>query len=72
KIAEGFSQGRETTTEEIDLWIQYMKPAWHASDGSREKALFEWDKEMRRRGLAKNTMTLEQFFVEGVRPPNKA
>ena len=47
-----------------------MKPAWHAT-GLREKALFEWDKEMRRRGLAKNTMTLEQFFVEGIRPPKE-
>jgi AbiV family abortive infection protein len=71
KIAESFTHTREITTEEIDLWIQYMKPVWHATDGSKEQALIEWDKEMRRRGLAKNSMTMEQFFVEGVRPPKK-
>ncbi len=35
KIAEGFSRSRETTTEEIDLWIQYIKPVWHATQGFR-------------------------------------
>ena len=73
KIAEIHSQCRETTIEEIDLWIQYMKPVWHATDASREQALIEWDREMRHRGLVKanNTTTMEQFFVEGVYPPEE-
>lgn len=73
KIAEIHSQCRETTTEEIDLWIQYMKPVWHGTDVSRDQALIEWDKEMRHRGLVKesNTTTMEQFFGEGVGPPKE-
>jgi AbiV family abortive infection protein len=70
KIAEAHSKTRETTNEEIDLWIQYMKPVWHATDGSLEQALIDWDKEMRRRGLAKGSgITMEQFYGEGVCPP---
>jgi len=74
-IAEAFAQIRETTMEEIDLWIQYMGPAWNAPDGARESALFEWDKEMRRRGLIKEkegSLTLEQFFIEGLHPPTES
>src|ERR1019366_6807463 len=53
RIAEIFSSTRDITTEEIDLWIQYMKPTWNSSDAQRHKAQIEWDKEMRRRGLIK-------------------
>jgi AbiV family abortive infection protein len=71
KTAEIFSQSREIKTEEVELWVQYMKPVWASNDGSREQALIEWDKEIRRRGLAEksNKMTMETFFVDGVPLP---
>jgi AbiV family abortive infection protein len=72
KIAEGLSHGRKVTTEEIDLWIQYIRPVWRTKDASQ--ALFEWDKEVRRRGLARkdSSVTMEQFFVDGFHAAKKA
>jgi AbiV family abortive infection protein len=65
--AEVLSRSRNFTTEEIDLWIQYLQPYWKVSDEASQRALFEWDKEMRKRGLVKNeTTTLEKFFTTGL------
>jgi len=67
-VAEIFCQTREIKTEEIDLWIQYLKPVWH-SEVERNNALIEFDKEMRRRGLipAGSAMTIEAFMTTGLR-----
>jgi len=63
-VADALARDRNITTEEIDLWIQYLKPSWGTA--ASEKALFEWDKEIRRRGLAENDKeTLEKFFTKG-------
>lgn len=70
KIAEIFSSmNHQVTTEEIDLWIQYLKPVWDFPD-ERERALIEWDREMRRRGLIKQTtdMNMETFIKIGFEP----
>jgi AbiV family abortive infection protein len=71
KVAEIFSSTRQITTEEIDLWIQYMKPAWNSADTVRDKAQMEWDKEMRRRGLIKEgtALSVETFFTQGYKKP---
>jgi AbiV family abortive infection protein len=64
--ADSLAHDRNITAEEIDLWIQYLKPSWGVSHADSEKALFEWDKEIRRRGLAKDdNETLEKFFTTG-------
>jgi AbiV family abortive infection protein len=65
--AEISCQTGEVTTEEIDLWIQYMKPVWN-SPVKRGNALIEFDKEMRRRGLipAGSPMSMEDFMTKGL------
>jgi AbiV family abortive infection protein len=69
-VAEVFTRHRDITAEEIDLWIQYLQPYWKISDGASRRALFEWDKEIRRRGLAEkdDNGTLERFFTTGFDP----
>jgi AbiV family abortive infection protein len=67
--AEVLSHHRDITTEEIDLWIQYLQPHWKTSNASSQQALFEWDKEMRKRGLLKgDKITMEKFFTAGIDP----
>lgn len=67
-VAEIFSRTREIAAEEIDLWIQYMKPVWNWPD-QRDKAIVEWDKEMRRRGLIPADETsIETFMTTGWLP----
>jgi AbiV family abortive infection protein len=67
-VAEIFSRTRDVTTEEIDLWIQYLKPVWNLPD-ERDKALIEWDKEMRRRGLTSaDDTSLETLMTTGFQP----
>ncbi len=69
QIAEVLAQGREIQTDEIDLWVQYMQPVWGLAKSPRERALFEWDKELRRRGIVKNgSTTMEEFFTRGLVP----
>ena len=69
--AEILVKTRETTTEEIELWIQYLKPYWKHSDQARASALFDWDKEMRKRGIiADDGVSIETFFREGIKKPN--
>jgi AbiV family abortive infection protein len=69
RVAEIFCQTREITTEEIDLWIQYLKPVWN-STVKRERGLIEFDNEMRRRGLipAGSAMSVEDFMTKGLQP----
>lgn len=68
--AEVLCRTRHVTAEEVDLWIQYMRPVWTKNDGSREKALIEWDKEVRRRGLVTDGDPMEKFMVEGITMPD--
>jgi AbiV family abortive infection protein len=70
-VAEVFARSRDVTAEEIDLWVQYLKPVWNVGDAARNKALLEWDKEMRRRGLitAEHSTTMETFMTTGVATP---
>lgn len=58
------------TSEEIELWIQFLQPVWMKSRALMEDALFQWDKEMRRRGLGglNDSVTMEAFFKDGFRP----
>jgi AbiV family abortive infection protein len=74
QIAETFCNEREVTTVEIDLWMFYLGPCWKVSTPLMEEALFEWDKEMRRRGLHhdKGDSTIETFFREGLHPKARA
>lgn len=67
RVAEMFANSREVTSEEVDLWIQFMKPVWNSPD-ERNNALIEWDKEMRRRGLlrADSSITVETLITTGV------
>jgi AbiV family abortive infection protein len=65
-VATGLSSGREVTLEEIELWIQHLQPAWQTSNSAMEKALFEWDQDMRKRSLVSNSSpTMEGFFKQG-------
>ena len=67
-IAESFARSREVTVEEVDLWVQYLSPCWKTSTSRMQKALFEWDKEIRKRGLIDktNAPTMETFFTKGI------
>jgi AbiV family abortive infection protein len=59
-------EARRITAEEMELWIQFMQPVWKTTDELMEKALFDWDGEMRRRGLIPETMTsMKAFFTTG-------
>jgi AbiV family abortive infection protein len=69
KTAEILTQSREIKTEEIELWIQYLKPRWKQDNAERAAALFEWDKEIRRRGIAEGADTMEDFFKRGINGP---
>jgi AbiV family abortive infection protein len=67
--AEIMSTDRDVTAEEIELWIKYLQPHWKTSTAASQQALFEWDREMRRRGLIKGEKTtMEQFFASGIDP----
>ncbi len=69
RIASNFApaEARRITTEEMELWIQYMQPVWKTTDECMERALFEWDREMRRRGLIPESMTsMRDFFRIGI------
>jgi hypothetical protein len=60
-------EARRITAEEMELWIQFMQPVWKTTDELMEKALFDWDGEMRRRGLIPETMTsMKAFFTTGI------
>jgi len=73
KMADIHTQTREITEEEIELWIQYLKPHWKGTNAEREAALLEWDKEVRRRGIVGGRDTMEEFFREGIKvPPNNS
>ena len=61
-IAELLTKIREVSVEEIELWIQYLKPHWKQGDTARATALFNWDQEMRRRGIVEGGMTMKEFF----------
>lgn len=66
-VADVLVRHREITAEEIGLWIEYLQPYWKISGSGMERALFEWDNEMRKRGLlGKGKQTMEQFFTEGI------
>jgi AbiV family abortive infection protein len=67
RIAEICCQTREVNTEEMDLWIEYLKPVWN-SIGEREKALVEFDNEARKRGLIPpgTAMSMEVFMRDGL------
>jgi AbiV family abortive infection protein len=67
-IADVLAHNRYITAEEIELWIRYLQPHWKSSGRDAELALFEWDKEIRRRGLAGKSddkETIEKFFTIG-------
>jgi AbiV family abortive infection protein len=68
--AEILTKPREIRTEEIELWIQYLKPHWKQGDAARATALFDWDKEVRRRGIAEDGLTIEEFFHQGIKEPS--
>ena len=61
------AEARRISPEEMELWIQYMQPVWKTTDELMQKALFDWDHEMRRRGLIPESMTsMRDFFSEGI------
>jgi AbiV family abortive infection protein len=68
--AELLIKTREITKDEIELWIHYLKPHWK-DDVARTRALFNWDKEMRRRGILVDDekCTMQQFFEIGIKVP---
>jgi AbiV family abortive infection protein len=66
--AEVMAKQEVITTEEIELWIQYLKPCWNKA-GARLAALCAWDEEMRARGLSKGEVTMEKFVREGFPDP---
>jgi AbiV family abortive infection protein len=72
QAAEVMARVQHITTDEIELWIEYLKPHWNQSDEARAAALFAWHEEMKRRGLAKGEVTMEQFFREGFPDPRKS
>lgn len=52
---------REVTTEEIELWIEYIRPVWRTDMESMKQALALWADDMNKRGL------LGADFAEWVR-----
>jgi AbiV family abortive infection protein len=69
-VAKVLSASREVTPEEIELWIYYMRPAFRTTLEAMERALAEWDAEMRRRGLcSQDGHTMEEFIIHGFRAP---
>jgi len=66
-VADVLAHNRDITTEEIDLWVQYLQPYWKTSNIDMQRALIEWDKKIRRRGLLGKDEkgTLEKFFTTG-------
>lgn len=73
RIADSFARSREITVEEVDLWVQYPGPCWKSSAARMQKALFQWDEEMRKRGLIDkaNEPTMEAFFTKGIHPKDE-
>jgi AbiV family abortive infection protein len=71
RAAELMVKQNVVTTEEIELWIAILGPHWNGSDEERAAAVCAWDEEMRRRGLTKGGVTMEQFFRVGIPDPSK-
>ena len=71
RAAELMVKRNVVTIEEIELWIAILGPHWNGSDEERAVAVCAWDKEMRRRGLTKGDVTMEQFLREGIPDPSK-
>jgi AbiV family abortive infection protein len=68
--AERMAKVEPVSTEEMELWVQYLKPHWNQSE-TILGALCAWNEEMRRRGLAKGEISMEKFFQDGFPEPSK-
>jgi AbiV family abortive infection protein len=65
--AEGLASDRKITTEEIELWIEHMQPAYGRGYEAMKEALIAWDSAMRARGLLpQDGSTMEDFIKEGI------
>lgn len=70
-VSHVLAQSHEITIEEIELWITYLQPTYHVSAEAMERAVIDWDKEMRRRGLISGGTTMEEFVTRGISPPHR-
>lgn len=62
---------KHTTTREIELWIQYMKPVKSSSQEVAEAALLAWHHAMYKEGLIEtHPAEMEKFIVTGMTRPN--
>lgn len=62
------SSRRECTKKEVELWIEYVGPAWQKKDqGEMERAVIDWYAAMQRAGLLEQGPNgMEQFVRVGI------
>lgn len=65
RTAEILSNHEEVTTEEMELWIEYMKPVWRTNMDWMKQALALWGDEMKKRGLHKGSRATFADWVRG-------
>ena len=68
-LAEIFSKGCDVTTEEIDLWIEYLGPVWRGPMSWMKTGLIRWNEALRERGIESYATDQEfETFVRGRQP----
>lgn len=63
RTAQILGRGQETTREEIEVWIKHMGPVWNTSPAWMKRALVNWHREARERGLITGDQDAMEKFV---------
>ena len=65
QTAEIFSRAREVSAEEIELWIEHLKPVSHGPHEWVKRALVNWHRAAVARGLISSSDEAMEQFVSG-------
>lgn len=65
QTAKMCSSHEEVTTEELELWIEYLKPVWRTNMEWMKQALAHWADAMKERGLLTDNRSSFAEWVRG-------
>lgn len=60
--AEVLTAERETTVEEMELWVRYMAPVWRQSLGVMKRAMLAWHQQCKAQNLIPQTEDMGMFL----------
>ena len=64
-VANLLAREKVITAEEIELWVEHMRPVWKGPMPWMKQALLDWHRAMRARGLALDDEISMERFVGG-------